>query len=137
MFLLIVGGITLFFYLLGRFRTQQLTFTNRLNKEQIPHTENTKLQQQIFIGSGLLLYFLSITYPDIFYYSFLYRLFDFIHSIYKTPLIGWVIGLIGFFFMLNTVLKSINAFSSFFERRNKGEEALNDESDKFDDYTEV
>ena len=136
--LLISGGITLFFYLLGRVKSHQLQFNIQLNREQIKLTETTQLQQQLFIGGGLVLYFLSLTYPNVFYYPFLDALLNFIHSIYEVPVIGWVIGLVGFFFMMSTIFKSMNAVSNFFSKRNRFEETYEEkESDKFDDYTEL
>lgn len=135
--LLVTGGITLFFYLLGRVKSTQLKFNVQLNREQIRVSENSPLQQQFFIGGGLVLYFLSITYPSFFYYPFLDSLLNFIHSIYKIPVIGWIIGLVGFFFMISTIFKSINSLFIFFNKKNKLTEISEEDSDRFDDYTEI
>lgn len=114
--LYILGGIVLYLYLYGKYeRTKQFsglkaTFSMMRNGKvsTISTEEKTKYEPHI-IGVIILFYLISVQFPVLVDHKLNFWFLNNINDFYNTFLIKWILGIIGFFFMISMVFKGLSA----------------------------
>lgn len=114
--LYLLGGIVLYLYLYGKYeRTKQFsglraTFTmmrgGKVNT--ISTADKTKYEPHI-IGVIILFYLVALQFPVLVNHKLNLWFLASINDFYDTFLIKWILGIIGFFFMLGMIFKGLSA----------------------------
>jgi hypothetical protein len=114
--LYILGGLVLYLYLYGKYeRTKQFagvraTFTmmrgGKINS--LSTADKTKYEPHI-IGITVLFYLVALQFPAVVNHKLNLWFLTNINDFYDTFLIKWILGIIGFFFMVSMVIKGISA----------------------------
>jgi hypothetical protein len=111
---MIIGGIVLYLYLVGKIERSKMMSQLRSNLGNINSSNFSKYEPHL-IGLTLIVYAISFSYPLLIQNSvnqwFLVSIDDF----YNTVIIGWIIGIIGFFFLISMIFKGINATGFLFQ----------------------
>lgn len=107
----VVGLLVLYSYLTGRLERKR--FIMQINNMKINQEElNMKFESFIIIAS--LVYFsFCITHPVIADNAVNRWFYGAVKNIYDTPVIGWIIGLVGVFFLVFMLIKSFVVTTSF------------------------
>jgi len=144
----IIGLIVLFLYLLGkmerrkrmRIQIQGNIFGNLRINQKAPD----KRIEMIFLVGGLALYTACLKFPEIAVNDATLWFYRAIKDIYDAPVIGWIIKLVGVFFLLGIFFRAVMVMQLFMMRLtgqtppNKGDsfgQQRND--DDFDDFEEI
>lgn len=114
--LYILGGMVLYLYLYGKYeRTKQFagfkaTFSMIRNGKMssISTADKTKYEPHI-IGVIILFYLISLQFPMLVNHKVNLWFLTNINDFYDTFLIKWILGIIGFFFMISMVIKGLSA----------------------------
>ncbi|MCB9196831.1 MAG: hypothetical protein H6600_00085 [Flavobacteriales bacterium] len=114
--LYLIGGIVLYLYLYGKYeRSKQFaglraTFSMMRNGKvsTINTTEKTKYEPHI-IGVTILFYLIALQFPQLVSHQLNFWFIANINDFYDTVLIKWILGIIGFFFMISMIFKGISA----------------------------
>jgi len=133
----IVGLLVLYSYLTGRLERKR--FIMQINNLKIDREElNMKFESFIIIAS--LVYFsFCITNPVITENPVNNWFYSAVKDIYATPVIGWIIGLIGVFFLIFMLIKSFMVTTGFiadFMERITGNKRKDDDNSSDDSYTD-
>lgn len=138
--LLATGIIVLFLYLLSKIeqRKRMIQFSLQLNKDNITFSkQHLKYDVVIAIFTVVFYVFAVFNTPLIDNVANTW-FFNSIQKLYAAPLIGWIIGLIGIFFIAGVFIKGIasiqivyHQLTSFFKNKD------NDDEDGFTDYEYV
>lgn len=130
--------ITLFLYFLGKFENRnnvriQINQFNNIKQEELP----PKLE--LFLVSGCLIYFLAtMIFPGVVAFKIFQNLNLFIHHLSETFLIGWLVKIVAFFFLIQTVFTGLNQINRLvFGLSKKNTTQNNKKDDEFDDYEEI
>jgi hypothetical protein len=111
---IVIGGIVLYLYLAGKIERSKMMSQLRSNLGNSNSSIASKYEPHL-IGLTLISYAISFSYPQLIQNSvnqwFLVSIDDF----YNTVIIGWIIGIIGFFFLISMVLKGVNATGFLFQ----------------------
>lgn len=110
------GGIVLYLYLYGKYeRTKQFsgmraTFSMMRNGKMSTTNlaDKTKYEPHI-IGVIVLFYLISLQFPFLVNHKLNLWFLTSINDFYDTFLIKWILGIIGFFFMVGMVIKGLSA----------------------------
>jgi hypothetical protein len=106
----ITGLIVLFLYLLGKVQSNRMRFKIQSgvmgNLNVRAEKPNPKVELAFLLGS-LVLYSLCIAEPKVALNDITLWFFNAIWDIYDTIIIGWIIKIIGFFFLLSILFRAI------------------------------
>ena len=111
---IIVGGIVLYLYLAGKLERSKMMFQFRSNLGG-GNSQNTAKYVPHLVGLTLIFYAISFNYPLLIDNSINQWFLESINDFYDTIIIGWIIGCIGFFFLVNMIFKGINATGFLFQ----------------------
>lgn len=138
--LLSTGVIVLFLYLISKIeqRKKMIQFSLQFNRNEIKFNQNS-LKYDVFIAVLTVgFYVASIFYDTLIVNDLNEWFFITINDIYDTPIIGWIIGFIGVFFIISIFIKGIVSFQIIYHQilaHLKGEKLKED--DEFVDYEVV
>ncbi|CAG5085855.1 hypothetical protein [Parvicella tangerina] len=114
--LFVLGGIVLYLYLYGKYeRTKQFagfkaTFAMMKNgKVSTTSTADRTKYEPHIIGVTTLFYLIALQFPVLIDHKLNLWFLTNINDFYDTFLIKWILGIIGFFFMISMVIKGISA----------------------------
>lgn len=111
----IVGGLVLYAYLMGKM--EQRKFMVQLNSQLMNQRKPEDMKYEpIYIAVALALYTVAFYIPQLANNNFMLSLFASIQDIYNTPVIGWIFGLIGVFFLLNMIFRAVGATSTLLNK---------------------
>jgi hypothetical protein len=109
----IVGAVILYLYLLGKFeRGKQWVFIRagfsmmRNGQLNAPKSSFLKYEPHL-IGLIVLFYLVALQYPVLVTHSLNFWFLESINDFYDTIIIKWILGIIGFVFMLGMIIKGI------------------------------
>ena len=111
---IIIGGIVLYLYLAGKIERSKMMFQFRSNLGGVNSQNNDKYVPHL-VGLTLIFYAISFNYPMLIDNSINQWFLESINDFYDTIIIGWIIGCIGFFFLVNMIFKGINATGFLFQ----------------------
>lgn len=137
-------GLILLLYFLGKLhRTQnRQVFVQLLGNRVNPAAQFNLVGEIVVIALAVCMYIFLLYYPEFAFNGVSIWFKESILSIEKTPLFGWVFKLIGFFFVVSSLMKVINGFfvllsgkalvqsRSVFSKKEK-------DGDEFDEYEEM
>lgn len=114
--LYLLGGLVLYLYLYGKYeRTKQFagfkaTFSMLRNGKvsSLSTADKTKYEPHI-IGVTILFYLIALQFPVLINHKLNLWFLVNINDFYNTFLIKWILGIIGFFFMISMVIKGLSA----------------------------
>jgi len=136
----ILSGIILLTYFIGKFKKRQnrkilFQFNNKnFNKER----ENFHLKYEIIlIIVSILIFGLFWFYPSISLNNISIWFYNSIINIENTPIFGLIFKVIGFFFLLNLIVKMMTTITFLLNGGKLYHNKNSFNEDKFDDYTEV
>ncbi len=145
-FLTIIGMLVLYSYLTGRLERRRLII--QFNNRQVVQEKPNLAAESLSIIASLVYFSFCLTHPHIMENDVNLWFYGTIREIYDTPVIGWIIGLIGVFFLLIMLIKSVvvtaGLISSFmdilsgnYSRRNRNDDDRHDNDGGFTDYEEI
>lgn len=104
-----VGAIVLFLYLVGKLERQRsfMRVSGQMGRLRFEKQQNDKRVDGAYLIGGLALYVLCIVYPNIAVNQATIWFFDAIVDIKDTPVIGWIITIVGVFFLINLIFRGI------------------------------
>jgi len=105
---IVIGGIVLYLYLAGKLERNKMMFQLRSNLGNA-NSRNASKYEPHLVGLTLILYAISFNYLPLIQNSINQWFLESINDFYNTIIIGWIIGIIGFFFLISMVFKGINA----------------------------
>lgn len=105
---IIIGGIVLYLYLAGKIERSKMMSQLRSNLGN-SNSSNVSKYEPHLIGLTLILYAISFNYLPLIQNPINQWFLESINDFYDTIIIGWIIGIIGFFFLISMVFKGINA----------------------------
>jgi hypothetical protein len=110
----IVGAVILYLYLLGKFeRSKQWVFMRagismmKTGNMDTPKVTSLKYEPHL-IGLIVLFYLTALQYPITVSHSLNFWFLESINDFYDTIIIKWILGIIGFIFMLGMIIKGIS-----------------------------
>lgn len=102
----VIGGIVLYLYLAGKAERNRAMVQFRSNLGNFS-TTSLKYEPHL-IGITLIFYAIAFNYLPLIQNPINYWFLESIDDFYNTIIIGWIIGFIGFFFLLSMIFKGIN-----------------------------
>jgi len=112
----LLGGIILYLYTYGKYeRTKQFSgiqSTIKMMKGGKMGSVNVKEQTKYvphLIGIIIIFYFTALQFPFLVQNGVNYWLLESINDFYDTIIIGWILAVVGFFFMLGMISKGFSA----------------------------
>jgi hypothetical protein len=102
----IIGGLILYSYLSGKLERQRATFQFNGKFQQFGKTGNLKIEG-ILLLLTMVFYGFSIAYPQLAVNKVTHWFYTSINNIYDTPIIGWIIAIVGVFFLISMIFRSI------------------------------
>ena len=111
---IVIGGIVLYLYLAGKLERSKMMFQLRSNLGNSGAQNKGKYEPHL-VGLTLILYAVSFSYPPLIDNAINKWFLESINDFYNTAIIGWIIGVIGFFFLISMLLKGINATGFLFQ----------------------
>jgi hypothetical protein len=111
---IIIGGIVLYLYLAGKIERSKMMSQLRSNLGNTNSSNISKYEPHL-IGLTLILYAISFNYLPLIENPINQWFLESINDFYNTVIIGWIIGLIGFFFLISMIFKGINATGFLFQ----------------------
>lgn len=145
---LIIAALILLTYFIGKLQNQQNKIamfqmvTNGLPKNDVKFD----LKSEITVISFAILFFIGFMFfPEYSKNPISLWFKDSIHSIEKAAVFGFIFKIIGFFFLLNMIMKMVNALSLLItgsplttSRMNFNQDSnKKDDSNRFDDFEEI
>lgn len=140
---LLATGITvLFLYLISKIeqRKKMIQFNFQLNRQNITLSKQ-HLKYDVIIAVGTVVFYaLSVFYTQLIENAANEWFFASIQSIYKTPFIGWIIGLVGVFFIFGVFIKGVASFQIIYDqivsfiKGDNGNGNEDDDNNEFTDY---
>jgi hypothetical protein len=111
---IIIGGIVLYLYLAGKIERSKMMSQLRSNLGN-SNSSNVSKYEPHLIGLTLILYAISFNYLPLIQNPINQWFLESINDFYHTIIIGWIIGIIGFFFLISMIFKGINATGFLFQ----------------------
>ncbi len=105
---IVTGGVVLFLYLAGKMERNKMLFKFKSVITKNFSTTILKYEPHL-IGFTMVLYALSIGVPNLVNNPINSWFLESIHNFYDTPIIGWIIGFAGVFFLMTIVFRGVNA----------------------------
>ncbi len=105
---IVTGGFVLLLYLSGKMERNKMLFQFKSFVSKTKSDGVLKYEPHL-IGFTMVLYALSIGNPILVDNAINNWFLDNILEFYHTPIIGWIISFIGFFFLITIIFKGINA----------------------------
>ena len=139
----LTGSILLLYFLGKLHRTQnQRVLVQLMNNRINPTTQFNIVGEIIVIVLSGLMYIFLFYFPDYAYNGLSVWFKESILSIEKTPIFGWIFKLIGFFFVVSTLVKVINGFFLLLSGRllvqsRSGINTNKNDSNEYDEYEEM
>ncbi|MFN3916337.1 MAG: hypothetical protein ACK4K0_01235 [Flavobacteriales bacterium] len=112
---LITGAIVLYLYLYGKMQRNKFRLQVSGNFSNIKISNKLKGEEWL-IPLALLLYSFSMLYPQILDNSVNTWFYNSINDLYNAPVIGWIIGLVGIFFLIGMIFNGLAATGRLFQR---------------------
>lgn len=144
---LMIAGLVLLTYFLGKFqnRKNQMAFFQVMNGNQNLKKTTFNMRGEITIITISIAFFaLLIVYPNLAVNPISVWLDESIRGIEKTPVIGFIFKVIGFFFLLSMITKMVNGIffllsgKPFIEASSSFRSfSGNKKDDEFDDFEEL
>lgn len=131
-----LGAFLLYTYLLEKMRKgkAKMTFVN--GRPQITQIKQST-SDKIILYALVALFFLFVTMPQTVINPFTTGLSQVINDIYETPIIGWIIGFMGVFFLLRMAVMGIATIGQLFRTISNQDPVTapnNNNEDEFVDY---
>lgn len=135
-FLIGTGIVTLFLYLLSKIeqRKKMIQFRVQFNKDKIQFSKSSLKYDLLIAWLTVIFYVSSLFYLPMIQNVMNNWFYNTIQNIYDTPIIGWIIGFIGVFFIFSIFLKGFVAIQLIFDQLVRG---FKKDDDDFVDYEEV
>ena len=111
---MIIGGIVLYLYLAGKIERSKMMSQLRSNLGN-SNSSNVSKYEPHLIGLTLILYAISFNYLPLIQNPINQWFLESINDFYDTVIIGWIIGIIGFFFLISMIFKGINTTGFLFQ----------------------
>jgi len=105
---IVTGGLVLFLYLAGKMERNKMLFQFKSIITKNFSTSILKYEPHL-IGGTMVLYAFSVGVPILVNNPINSWFLKSIHDFYNTPIIGWIIGFAGVFFLMTIVFRGINA----------------------------
>lgn len=140
-----VGLLTLYSYMVGRLQQKKmvLQINNRFGNLSNSGINTDLRVESLLIVIGLI-YFTACLYDNTIPFNKVNLwFFETVNEIYKTPVIGWIIGFFGILFLISTLLKAIlftamfiNNFQSIMsgKKKNDGGDKSGSGNDEYTDF---
>ena len=111
---IIIGGIVLYLYLAGKIERSKVMSQLRANLGNT-NSSNVSNYEPHLIGLTLIFYAISFNHLPLIQNPINLWFLESINDFYNTVIIGWIIGIIGFFFLISMIFKGINATGFLFQ----------------------
>ena len=111
---IVTGGFVLLLYLLGKMERNKMLFRFKSFVSKSTSDGVLKYEPHL-IGFTMLLYAISIGNPILVDNQINSWFLDNILEFYHTPIIGWIIRFIGFFFLITIVFRGINTIRNLIQ----------------------
>ena len=111
---IVTGGFVLLLYLLGKMERNKMLFQFKSFVSKSTSDGVLKYEPHL-IGFTMLLYAISIGNPILVDNQINSWFLDNILEFYHTPIIGWIIRFIGFFFLITIVFRGINTIRNLIQ----------------------
>lgn len=140
---LLATGITvLFLYLISKIeqRKKMIQFSFQLNRQNVTLSKQHLKYDVIIAVCTVVFYAVSVFYTQLIENAANQWFFTSIQNIYKTPVIGWIIGLVGVFFIFGVFIKGVASFQIIYDqivsfiKGDNGNEDDNNNNNEFTDY---
>jgi len=112
----LLGGLILYLYLYGKYeRTKQFAFVragfSMMRGGKMPNLSTGEQNKYVphLIGLTIAFYLISIMYPELIFNNINLWFLGSINDFYETIIIGFILSVIGFFFMISMVIKGVSA----------------------------
>lgn len=107
-FLPFIGAMVLYFYLVGKLKRQ--VFRIQVNRQMFGKVKprNPKVESSLILVA-LIFFTVSFNFPLLVDNELTQFMMGMIDSVYSIPVIGWVIAIIAFFFLLSMLFRGVNA----------------------------
>lgn len=137
--LLVTGIVVLFLYLISKIeqRKRMIQFSLQLNKENVTFSKQ-HLKYDVFIAVlTVVFYGLSVFNTPLIDNATNTWVFNSIQKLYEAPIIGWIIGFVGIFFIIGIFIKGIASFQIIFNQINSFFNKTKNDDDDFTDFEVV
>ena len=136
---LVTGIVVLFLYLINKIkqRERRLQFSMQLNREMVNFKPKNLKYDLIIAISTVILFILSYLNPEAVQTSLNIWIFAKIESISNAFFIGWIIGIIGVFFIIGIFFNGINSLQLIYSQLSNyinGNSKNKDNEDEFTDF---
>ena len=128
----IIGALLVYAYLLEKMRKGRLNVKFQGGRLNVDRPEQG-LYEKVFLYTLTALFVFFLIKPEFVDNVFTRAISDSIKSLYEKPVIGWVIGFIGVFFLLRMIVVGLATVSQLFSKVSKQPNEQRP-SDGFDDY---
>ncbi len=138
--LVVLGSIILFLYLINKIeqRRKVMQFNMQLNKDYVSFNSSTLKYDVIIAILTVCFYIYASYYPSCVQNGVNDWLYASINSLYNAFFIGWIIGIIGVFFIISIFMKGFISFQliyrQFSEMINGKKAPAFDENEGFTDF---
>ena len=138
--LMITGVVVLFLYLINKIeqRRKMMQFSFQMNRDVVNFNSSTLKYDVLIAFATVILYIFSVYNPPIVESAINNWLFEAINSLYNAFFIGWIIGILGVFFIISIFFKGLVSFQliyrQFSEMINGKTKPAFDEKEGFTDY---
>ncbi len=112
----LVGAVILYLYLFGKYErgkqwvVMRAGITMMRNGGALPKAKPKQLKYELhLIGIAILFYLVALQMPELVTNKLNFWFLESINDFYDTVIIGWILGIIGFIFMLGMIIKGISA----------------------------
>ncbi|MDA9262020.1 hypothetical protein N9P38_01515 [Flavobacteriales bacterium] len=139
-FLIIAGAVVLFLYLINKIeqRKRMMQFSMQLNREYVGFNSSTLKFDIIIAFTTVAFYLFAVNNPVIVDIGINNWLFERINWLSNAFFIGWIIKIIGVFFIISIFVRGMNSFQTiykqFAELINGKKEYSYDENEGFTDF---
>lgn len=137
----ITGLLLLFFFLskLQRRQQQQVLFQFMQNGQNFMQNAFNPKAERGLIAFGIAIFVALIFFPQYAYSPITRWLHESIIGIEQTPIIGFIFRVIGFFFLMNVINKTIQSILQITRKKNQPESPKDQNQDDhhFDDFEEI
>jgi len=101
-----IGFSLLFLYLMGKLEQRKVVVQINKQFQRFSSQINPKVER-LFIIAALVFFIVGIFLPQLTENPVNLWFYDTIKSIYETPLIGWIIKIVGLFFTINMIIRGL------------------------------
>ena len=139
-FLIIAGAVVLFLYLISKIeqRKKMMQFSMQLNRQYVGFNSSTLKFDIIIAFTTLAFYLFAVNNPILVDIGINNWLFEQINWLSNAFFIGWIINIIGVFFIVSIFVRGLNSFQTIFkefsELINGKKEYSYDENEGYTDF---